>query len=113
MEKTQIGIEETKDLFRFGASFGNALGKTFADGKFQLSEIVNFIQPVTKIPAALTGISQVDDELLDLDETEKAELLQLAKDEFDIPSEGAEEFVEDSLQLALMIFSYVQKHFLN
>lgn len=108
-----LGIQETKELFLFGASFGNALGKSLADGKFNLSDIANFIDPATKIPAAFKGIGQVDNELADLDEAEKLELIEYAKTEFDIPDEDAEVFVEDSLELAFSIYSFLQKHFIK
>lgn len=109
-----LGIQETKDVIIFGASLGNAIGESLEnDGKITLGEYTNFIPALLKVPAALTGITDVKAELLDLDETEKVELIEFVKSEFDIADDAAEEFVESTVTVALEFFNYVNKYFLK
>ena len=89
----QFGIQETKDVVRFGLSFIKATQKSLEDGKFDFSDVYNYVDPVMKIPAAVEGIGEIDDELLDLSDAEQAELEQLVIDEYDYPAERAKEIV--------------------
>lgn len=70
---SQFGIEELWDVIDTGLAFGVALDQSQADG-WQWSDIGNFIGPLTTIPAAISGIQQVDNEALDLQENEIQEL---------------------------------------
>jgi len=69
----EYGIEELWDVIDTGLSFGLAINESLEDG-WQWSDISNFIGPLTTIPAAISGVEQVDDEALDLQESEVDEL---------------------------------------
>ncbi len=107
-----IGIQQTKDVLGFGAEFGESMAKSLEDGKISLGEYVNFIPALIKLPVALTGITQVKAELLDLSDEESAELNAFLQSEFDITDDKAEVFIEDTIDMVLSVFQYVQKHFL-
>lgn len=109
----QLGIQETLDVIRFSASFGNGLGNILEDGKFEWSEVLEFVPALTKLPTAVSGIGNVSAELLDLDETEKQQLYDTVVNEFNIPQDRTEDFIEDALKQALDLFSFVQKWFLK
>lgn len=101
------GIQETKDLVLEAIALGNAIGSALKDNKISLADIGAFIEPLTKLPAALVGIDEVPSELADLDEQEKQELLVAVKEEFDLDDEKAETAIEEGLVLAAAIHSYV------
>jgi len=68
-----IGIEELWDVIDTGLSFGIAINESLNDG-WQWSDISNFMGPLITLPAAINGIEQVDDEALDLQESDIEEL---------------------------------------
>lgn len=107
-----LGIEELKDVVRFGASFGNAIGNSLEDGSVGIGDIVHFIDPLMKVSAAISGIEQVPQELADLDPAEADELVALVVEDFDIPQDDAEVFVEDTLRQVAGLFEYLSKYFL-
>jgi len=108
-----LGIQETLDVIRFSAAFGNGLGLTLQDGKFDYSELINFVPSLTKLPAAIGGIDNVWDELLDLDEAEMQTLVETVAAEFDIPQEDTEDFVEEAIDVALKNFAFARKWFIK
>ena len=103
------GIEQTKDLVLEAVALGNAIGGALEDKKIGFADIGAFIDPLTKLPAALAGISEVPAELADLDEDEKQELLEAVKDQFDLDDDKAEIAIEEGLALAAALHSYIQK----
>lgn len=107
----QFGVEEIKDVIRFAAAFGNAYGEAAEDG-FDWLDILDFINPLTKLPDAVTGIEHVKEEMLDLDQTEAQELIDMVVTEFNIPQDSAEEYVEDAVELALKVWMFILKHHL-
>lgn len=113
-DQLNLGIDQLKEVLTFGASFGNALGSALQDdGRITLGEYVLFIGPLLKLAPAVEDIDVALAQLLDMDETEKQELLEFAKTEFDIADDDAEVFVEDTLRVALEVFSYVKNHFIG
>jgi hypothetical protein len=95
-------IKETKELLRAILSFGSASGKAWEDKKFDWSEVTLFIQPLTMLPAALQGVSEIPAEWKDMDAAERDELMKVC-DEFDIPQENVEEIVEKALKAAVLL----------
>lgn len=106
------GINELLDVIRFGVSLGNAMGNALQDKKFNLADLVFFVDSITKMPAAISGIEQVPAQLKDLDEEEKKVILETISKEFDIPQDNVEPIVEDALKIALAILVFLNKHFI-
>jgi hypothetical protein len=111
VKREPVGITETADMVEFIASLGNAIGKSLDDKKLGLSDIANLIGPVTKLPAAVSGISKIAQELADMDDDEKDKLIALFREKFDVPQDGAEEAIEDSLRLIADIYEFANTHF--
>ena len=103
-----MNIEETKDVVRLGISLGNAVGKSLEDGEITFSDALFFVAPATKIPAAISGINLVDDEILDMDEAEEAELNQMVQDEFNIPQEKSKRVIKAAVTAILKLVKVVQ-----
>jgi hypothetical protein len=108
-----MGIEETKDVIEFVAKLGNGIAESVADGKWSFTDVTNFIPSATKVFSAIEGIDKVDDELLDLDEEEKAELIEFVIEQFDIPQDNAEKIIEEGLDQILNFFMFIKKYFIN
>lgn len=107
-----MGIQDLKDVVAFGAKFGNGIGESLSDdGKITLGDMANFMPAVLSVPAALEGIENIPAEIKDLDEAELVELVAFVDEEFDIPQDDAEEFIEESLHVASVVLAYVKKYF--
>ena len=108
-----MGIEETKDVIEFVAKLGNGIGESVEDGRWTLSDATNFIPAATKVFSAIEGIEKVDNELLDLDEEEKVELVDFIIEQFDIVQDEAEKIVEEGLEQLLNFFMFIKKYFIR
>jgi hypothetical protein len=106
-----MGVKELKEMLGFVLGLGNAFGKSMADGKIGWTDLANFLSPLMKAPAAFQGVTQIPGELADLDPTEKAEVLNYVRTEFDIPQDKVEEAVEDGLKLLGDIHTFIKKFF--
>ena len=102
------GIEETKDVVLFGVKFANAIIASFADGKITAGDIMNFINPMFKLPGAMSGLNRVPVELADLDQNELTELIELVMDELECESPKAKKIVEESIRAMFAIFELVK-----
>lgn len=106
------GIQNVKEVFLFVADLGNAIGTSIVDG-WQVTDVANFIPAFTSLIPAITGVDQLDDEMLDMDSQEAQELYDALAGRFDIPQENYEQFFEDTIKLGLDMFRYVNKYFLS
>lgn len=95
------GINETKDLLNFGFKLIKGIQGAQEDGKFDWRDYDNFLPSVLAAPKAFGGINLVGLELADLDESEKAELMDFARQEFDLPNDKLEILIEDTLEFVL------------
>jgi len=105
----KYGTEETKDVLALGLSLGMAVDKSLADGKIDWSDAANLVDVVRTAPAAISGITNVPNELKDLSAEEKAELMAWSKAEFDLRDDGLEATVEAGLGVGLAIANLVAK----
>jgi len=95
------GINETKEVMLFGMSLAMAADQATQDG-IDWTDIFKLVEPLTKLPAAIEGIEDVENELQDLDEAERMELVQAISD-LDFVSEDSEEIAEQSLRVGIEI----------
>ena len=99
----QYGIEQTADLVIAIAAFANAGASALEDDKITLSDLPLLLSPAMKLPAALSGISEVPRELGELDEEEKNQLLVLVSEELDFKGS-----IEDVVTKALIIIADIK-----
>jgi len=107
-EKT-FGIEETKDLLDWGFVTFNAIGKATADGKVTLTDFPYFVPAISKAASAFGGIQAVAAEMLDLDDEESAELLEFARQRFDLENDRLEELIIETLDATLTLYKLALK----
>ena len=89
------GIKELKDVVYSGLKIGEAL----SDGVG-----IEDIGALTSLPAAIAGITDVPAEIADLDEAEAEELKQYVKDNFDIPDDQLEAFIEKAVATVVQVY---------
>ena len=114
----QYGVQESIDMGVFVAELGNGVGDSLVDGKFSfLQDIGNFTPALLKLVPAVQGAGMIPKEVGELDAEDKAEFQTAMENSFNIPQARTEEFVEDTLSLALTgtrqisLHGYITKYF--
>jgi hypothetical protein len=91
-----MGIEELKDVVKAGLDIGEALSDGIG---------IEDISALFSLPDAIAGITDVPAEIADLDEAEKAELKQFVAENFDIPDDKLEVFIEGAISVVIDLYS--------
>ncbi|MHC1736886.1 MAG: hypothetical protein AB9882_02610 [Ignavibacteriaceae bacterium] len=102
------GIEETIDVVKFAVVFGNALVKTFEDGKVTIGDLPYYFNAALKLPAALSGLNNVPKEIKDLTDEEINSLVQIVIDNTELPTAQAELVLQKSLNLVYSVYALLQ-----
>lgn len=112
--KNLHGVQETIDVLKFLVSIAVAVKHSLADdGKITIGDAMNFMAPVTLFPAAIMGVSEVPMELTDeITNEEMSKLLAVVVESGVIP-EAAQDVVEDALDLAENLKSFILTHFVK
>lgn len=110
-----FGVDETVDVTGFLTSLGVAVSKAHEDSKITFSDAFYFVKPLTtKLLPAISGISKVPDELMDiLTDDEIKQIKDSVTEELPEGMEATEELITDSIDLAKQIKVYVFKHFVK
>lgn len=90
------GIESLKAAVSVAISFPFQAAKTIKN-KFKIWDLLAFADEFKELATVIADRQNIADEFKDLDDAERDELLQYAKDEFDIPDDSVEVFVENAL----------------
>ena len=101
-------MKETKDVIALGTSLIKAIEKSYADGKLTWVDFPNFNEVLTKIGPAVIGSNRVIDEIRQMTEAQKKDLIEFTKKEFDLGNDKVESIVE-SIALGLFHFAFVFK----
>lgn len=91
--------KETKEVVQLLLALGEAAGKAAADLDASLDDALFFFDAIRKVGPAITGITQVPDEIAHWGPEDTAELAEVAAD-FDIPQEKVQAVVKDAFKLA-------------
>lgn len=108
-----MDIKELKEVVDFAVELGNGIGDALADGKITIGDVGDFLPAARAAMPAFSGISNVDDELMDLTDEEVGELARHVADKFDLPQDKAEKIVEDAVDVGLRIFLFVKNNFMK
>ena len=98
-----MGIDILKKAVKVAIDFGEALDKKLADGKLTFIEAFQLIPDLRELPWAISNASIIKDELLDLTDLEKAELVQYIKDELDLENDKVESIIENAISALLAL----------
>ena len=114
------GTQQSQDWIVFIAKMMNGVGLALEDGKFKfLEDIGHFSGALFALVPAVEGSTQVPLELGELDAQDRGDIQARLEQEFTIPQERTEEFVEDTTCLAfggtraISVYEYVNKYFVG
>lgn len=102
------GIESLKKGVDFLVALDVAREKAFADGKISLSDAGLAVDPAFKLLAFAPSAGQAVPELGELDESEKAELIEYAKATHSLSDKKAEKVIERVFGAVVHLFDTVE-----
>ena len=108
MAEEEFGTKETEDVVVFFGSICEGIYESVKDGKLTFGDYINFIPVVADLLPAISGIEKVPDELRDLSIEEMDALVEKFKANFEIPDDIVEEFVENCVTGARLVFRNVE-----
>lgn len=103
-----FGIDNLKKIVKFACGFTKQAATALADG-FQWTDVFGFVDEMAEVPGVVKSLPAVKQELADLTPAERAELHAYLVEEFDIPNDQVEAFIEDAVEFALSAISLVEK----
>ena len=108
MSEEKYGIKETSDVIDAAVSIKEAYEVSNADGSVNFKDdAYNFIAPLTKLPAAISGADKVPNELLDISDEEYQELKAKYGDQIDDPD--WQDLIKGMLLVARSVKNLVDK----
>jgi hypothetical protein len=96
-----FSIKETKELVKFIGTLVNNADKAMADGKVSIVDSALLFEPLRLASGAISDISKVPQEIMDLTTEEATELKLFVKELLDLRDEHTEEISEDLFVLAV------------
>ena len=99
MEK---GIEKIKEAIVVLTDVVSAVDKSMADGKFNLTDLVNFWKPSIGVVSLVRNFTDIKEEFFDLDDNEVRELQAWFVENFDIENDEAERHIEVIMSLLIV-----------
>lgn len=99
-----IGIEKLQRAVKAVIGLGMTVTNSLEDSKITGGEWVKISFDGIKLASALKDFGQIKDEVKDLDASEKDQIVELVKQEFDIPNDVAEAMVEEAFEI---LFKFV------
>ena len=94
-----MGTENIKKALALVIKIGTDLAKGLEDKKLTLAEYIGLGIDLLDAPSVVKSWANIKVEVADLDSTEREELLEWIKNEFDIPDDKIEKQIEASLDV--------------
>lgn len=104
----QVGVENLKRLVKFGCDVTKQLSDSLSDG-YQWTDLLSLVDELSQIPGVVQSLPQVKAELADLSPAERTELHGYLVQEFDIPNDDVEAFIENALSFVLSALALVEQ----
>ena len=89
---------ELKELLDFGFNFQDAMIRSLEDGKIDLADIGNIWPMLVTAGPAFKDLGNPIHRLQNLQPEEAAQLMQMARDRFDLPDDVLEILIEDTIR---------------
>ena len=102
------GVKDLSEAIVFAITLGEAVELGLQDGKLGLEDLGLLVVPFTKAPDAVEGISNIKDEIMDLDAAERGVLNQMIKDELDLADDKLEAKIEAGVDFLAAIHTFMQ-----
>lgn len=94
-------MKETKELLSFIFSLIYATDRAFEDKKFTTADIFKYTGAVKKLPAGLSGIEKIPNEVKNINEETLNELRVFIIEEFNLTNDKQEEVIENIISTAI------------
>lgn len=91
-------LQDLKTLLKFGFDVSKQVAVSGADG-WQWTDAFSFVDELMELPATIKSVPGAKEAIANLSAEDKAELDSWIAQEFDIPNEKLEVFIEHSLQM--------------
>lgn len=98
-----VGIENLKNGVSVIIKLGEAADTSLADGKFQVSELFNFLQPLMQVPGIIENKDKVLAELKNLDDAEMQQISATVKSELQLSNPNTEKIVEAAVDTLIQL----------
>lgn len=105
----QKKLEAIKQVLRFVFSLQKALENALADGKFEVSDIIYFKDPLFLASDTLKSLPDLKGGLKGSTPEQIEELRLFFVQEFDLKNDKVEEIIEDAIKIAISIFGLIKK----
>ena len=93
------GTEALRKVIDAIVALGDSYDNAMKDGKITWKDTFVLGKVLPEVIEVISVSSDVVDEIKDLDETEKKELVEYFRKEFDLDNEKAEEYVEKAISM--------------
>ncbi len=103
-----LGIENLKAVALFGINLAESLDKKLEDGKINLFEGIGLLKDLKDIPDVIKAAPAAVEELKDLDQDEREELVALVQNELDLRNDNVEKLVERGINLTSEIAGLIE-----
>lgn len=105
MEKAK----ELSEAIKFVCALANSIGEIAEDGKMTLADATHLVPLLFKLPAAIEGMDQIPSEVSELSSADLAVLMQMVRDDLDLPQDKIEIAIEDAIDICLKLYGLAQK----
>jgi len=102
-------LEAIKQTLRFVFSLQKALENALQDGKFEVSDIIYFKDPLFLAPDTFKLLPELKGGLKDASPEQIEELRLFFVQEFDLKNDKLEDLIEESIKVAISIFALIKK----
>lgn len=104
-----LGIDNLKKLIKFSLDISENISSALADGKITTVEIFGFLPELMQVPGVVKSWKDIVAEVKDLMPDERIQLHAFVADEFDIPNDKVEVFIENALLQAISLITLVEQ----
>ena len=102
-------VKELSEVVSFVCALANGIAESAKDGAITLGDASYLFPLILKLPSAVGGFDKIPDEVKDLDDSEIEQIKNLVKDELDLPNDVIEASIENSIEVAVQLYSLVKK----
>jgi hypothetical protein len=103
-----LGIENIKKLVKFTGDLTKQIAESTSDG-WQWTDLLAFIDDAAAVPGIGKAWPDIKAEFDDLEPEERTELQEYFVQEFDIPNDKVEAFIENALMNAISLIALVEQ----
>ncbi len=104
----KLGIANLKLFVAFVLGLQQEIREASKDG-CTFMDSLGLVDNVSQLPALISNAGQIHQEVIDLDEEERAELNFHIQEQFDIPNDRIEAVIEESIDFGFQTWRYISR----